>query len=83
MNERIVSRVTAVTMFCSGPLRPWSGSRNGTRTSALPSCWARPNTSTAAIGTDAVATSGRLPIAIRDPTGRPTGPIRRAPPGDL
>src|SRR6478672_11111218 len=64
MNVRRTSRVTAVATFAAGFDRPRIGLRNGTRTNAAPSCWARTTASTAVTGADAVGTSGRLPITM-------------------
>ena len=64
MNERSTSRVTLDPRFDTIVDCPRNGLRNGTRNNAAPSCPPIAIASTAAIGADAVFTSGRLPITI-------------------
>ena len=64
MKARMTSRVTVMPRLESGEESPEKGWRKGTRAKAVAKWPASSDTSNATIGAGAVATSGRLPIAM-------------------
>src|SRR3954466_2764691 len=72
MNERMTCRVSDRPRLSSVLDGPSQGLRSGTDTSEVKSCSPKPSRVTAAIGRDAVRTSGRLPITMVANGGTPT-----------
>ena len=68
ISDRVSSRVAETARLRGGWLGPRQGSRKGRRPGAPTKFEARVATSTAAIGHDAVRTSGRSDITMVDPS---------------